>query len=215
MRRDSAEGAPRSRFASADPRRLAVLRSPAPTLTSHPAWRNEALRAPRRIGRPSLAGRWVVGDPGGCRPSGPGRGSARCPRPAPRASRPAHMGGAVWEKARRPMGYPTRLPRRTLSVQGVVPAAVGLLSVLGAAATGSARDDTADRAELHSSRPLSAVPCPTLVTLDCRPVDIVTSVSRRRASVYSPTVLGPWKHPGAGTRRMTAGNALVGTAAFT
>jgi hypothetical protein len=35
------------------------------------------------------------------------------------------------------------------AVQGVVPAAVGLPSVLGAAATGAAGDDTTDRAQLH------------------------------------------------------------------
>ena len=35
------------------------------------------------------------------------------------------------------------------AVQGVVPAAVGLAGVLGAAATRAAGDDTADRAQLH------------------------------------------------------------------
>jgi hypothetical protein len=35
------------------------------------------------------------------------------------------------------------------AVQGVVPAAVGLTSVLAAAATRAAGDDTADRAQLH------------------------------------------------------------------
>jgi hypothetical protein len=35
------------------------------------------------------------------------------------------------------------------AVQGVVPAAVGLSSVLGAAATSAAGDDTTDRAQLH------------------------------------------------------------------
>ncbi len=53
------------------------------------------------------------------------------------------------------------------AVQGVVPAAVGLPSVLGTAAARAAGDDTADRAELH----------PRIV-------------DGRAGAVYSPAVLG-------------------------
>ena len=70
----------------------------------------------------------------------------------------------------------------------VVPAAVGLAGVLGAATTSAARQQAADGAELHASR-LVAVPPLTLVTLDCMPVAIATSVMRRGAGVYSPAVL--------------------------
>jgi len=81
------------------------------------------------------------------------------------------------------------------AVQGVVPAAVGLPCVVGAAATRAAGDDTADRAELHGASRMRAGPCLTLVTLACTPFDIATSVSRCRAAVYSPTVLVPRDQP--------------------
>jgi hypothetical protein len=63
------------------------------------------------------------------------------------------------------------------AVQGVVAAAVGLAGVLSAASAGSAGDHAADRAELHRLRRPSAVPLSTLVTLECTPLDIATSVS--------------------------------------
>jgi len=81
------------------------------------------------------------------------------------------------------------------AVQGVVSAAVGLPQVLGAAATGAARQDAADRAQLHRvSRPVG-VPCLTLVTLECTPVDIAMSVGEQGVAVYSPLVLRP-RHNG-------------------
>ena len=59
-----------------------------------------------------------------------------------------------------------------------------------------ARDDTADRAELHGSRGTSArsgagvaAPRLTLVTPACRPFDKTTSVVDPDAAVYSPTEL--------------------------
>ena len=69
--------------------------------------------------------------------------------------------------------------------------------MLAAASSRSARDHTADRAELHQARrrpaPRStngaAAPRLTLVTLDCTPFDIATSVSETDAAVYSPAVL--------------------------
>jgi len=75
------------------------------------------------------------------------------------------------------------------AVQGVVPAAVGLAGVFRAAATGPARDDTADRAELHSSGRFSVASRLTLVTLDCTPFDIATSLSGGGIAVYPPAVL--------------------------
>ena len=71
MRRGPAEGAPRSGSSSASLRPPDGPRSPAPMATSRPARRNEALPAPRRIGRPSLAGRSVVGARGESRPREP------------------------------------------------------------------------------------------------------------------------------------------------
>jgi hypothetical protein len=44
----------------------------------------------------------------------------------------------------------------------------------------------------------------TLVTLDCRPFDIVKSVSRGPAAVYSPTVLRSRDQPGARRARLFA-----------
>jgi hypothetical protein len=69
--------------------------------------------------------------------------------------------------------------------------------MLAAASSRSARDDTADGAELHQARRrpaqrstnAAAVPRLTLVTLPCRPLVITRIVSRGRAAVYSPTVL--------------------------
>ena len=55
--------------------------------------------------------------------------------------------------------------------------------------TRAAGDDTTDRAQLHGSRRLSAVPHLTLVTLDCTLLNIAMSVNRRGAEVYSPQVL--------------------------
>ncbi len=169
-----------------------------------------------------------------------------------------HMGGAVWEQALAPMGYPTPVgrcalrrvarsaehsavadgERRTASgerydvvdgqiacgvggapvlrapvpmlatpsaedagaeplpcpraVQGVVTTAVGLASMLGAATTGSACGDAADRAQLHGAARLPHGAGPThltLVTLDCTHVDIAMSVSADGGGVYSPPVL--------------------------
>jgi hypothetical protein len=54
------------------------------------------------------------------------------------------------------------------------------------------RDNTTDRAELHGSARSGADTVAarlTLVTLDCTPVDMETSVSETDAAVYSPTVL--------------------------
>ena len=61
-----------------------------------------------------------------------------------------------------------------------------------AASTPPARDDTANGAELHGSARSGAgivAARLTLVTLDCRPFDIATSVGRVNAAVYSPAVL--------------------------
>lgn len=81
------------------------------------------------------------------------------------------------------------------AVQSVVPAAVGLAGVLGAATAVLARQDTADRAEPHHPR-LSARKCTsaattrlTLVTLDSRLSDVAMSVVEADAAVYSPAVL--------------------------
>lgn len=67
-------------------------------------------------------------------------------------------------------------------------APVGLARVRGAAAASAACQQAADGAELHALR-LVAVPAFTLVTLDCMPVAIATSVMWRGAGVYSPAVL--------------------------
>jgi hypothetical protein len=80
------------------------------------------LRAARRDRR---SGRWRVGV----------APVARAPVPALATPGPKHAGAE-----------PLPVPR---AVQGVVPAAVGLPGVVGAAATRAAGDDTADRAELH------------------------------------------------------------------
>ena len=57
-------------------------------------------------------------------------------------------------------------------------------------------DDAADRAELHPSRRAqtrrrtgAVAPCPTLVTVSCRPFHIERSVSEAEAAVYWPAVL--------------------------
>ena len=63
--------------------------------------------------------------------------------------------------------------------------------MLAAASSRSARDDTADRAELHPRGAGDLATRLTLVTLDCGLVDIVTSVGRVDAAVYSPLVLRP------------------------
>jgi hypothetical protein len=70
--------------------------------------------------------------------------------------------------------------------------------MLAAASSRSARDHAADGAELHQARRrpaqrstnAAAVPRLTLVTLDCTPVDIATSVHGAGMAVHSPTVLG-------------------------
>jgi hypothetical protein len=64
--------------------------------------------------------------------------------------------------------------------------------VLGAPTANAARDDTADRAELHAWRRIRAVSDLTLVTLECTPVDIEMSVTNRGGWVYSPRVLRRW-----------------------
>ncbi len=74
------------------------------------------------------------------------------------------------------------------AVQGVVPVAVGRSCVVGAATTSAARQQAADGAELHALRLVAVRPL-TLVTLDCMPVAIATSVMWRGAGVYSPAVL--------------------------
>ena len=65
--------------------------------------------------------------------------------------------------------------------------------VLAAPTPWSARDDAADRAELHrSQRPswkVRVLTLVTLVTLDCGLFDIAPSVSGVGAAVYSPAVL--------------------------
>jgi hypothetical protein len=68
--------------------------------------------------------------------------------------------------------------------------------MLGAATAGSAGDHAAHGAELHGARRRSAqvgagvaASSLTLVTLDCRPFDIMKSVAEAVAAVYSPTVL--------------------------
>ena len=73
-----------------------------------------------------------------------------------------------------------------------MPAAVRLASVLGAATARSAREDAAERAELHGSLRLrqgAGRTRMTLVTLDCTHVDIAMSVSASRGAVYSHAVL--------------------------
>jgi hypothetical protein len=110
---------------------------------------------------------------------------ARAPVPVLAAPRPKHACAEALP-----------LPR---AVQRVVAAAVRLASVRGAATTRPARRNAADRAELQGSHRLSAVPCATLVTLDCTPFDIAASVSEANAAVYSPSVLRPqsqtWARP--------------------
>jgi len=97
-----------------------------------------------------------------------------------------------------PGGHPRAeaLPRPGV-VEGVVATAVRLPGMDGAATAGSARDHTADRAELHQARRLpaqrstnaAAVPRLTLVTLDCTLFDVTRSVAEAAAAVYSPAVL--------------------------
>lgn len=70
-----------------------------------------------------------------------------------------------------------------------MPAAVRLARVLGAAAARSARQDAADRAQLHCGFRPRVAPCLTLVTLECTPVDIAMRVNRRDGAVYSLAVL--------------------------
>jgi len=70
--------------------------------------------------------------------------------------------------AEHPGAEPLPDPR---AVDGVVPAAIGLASVLGAAATNAAGDDTADRAQRHAR-----------------------IVGGRAGAVYSPGVLDPRSH---------------------
>ena len=77
------------------------------------------------------------------------------------------------------------------AVQGVVAAAVGCSGVDRAATTRAAGHNSADRAQLHCSRRPSAVPRLTVVTLEYTPADIVMSVEREGAAVYSPRVLSP------------------------
>jgi hypothetical protein len=61
--------------------------------------------------------------------------------------------------------------------------------VLAAPTPRSARDDAADRAELHPRRAGDLAARLTLVTLDCRPLDIAASVGRVSAAVHPPAVL--------------------------
>lgn len=70
-----------------------------------------------------------------------------------------------------------------------MPAPVRLLGVRGAAAPTAARQYAADGAELHNPLRLVAVRLLTLVTLDCMPVAIATSVIWWGVGVYSPAVL--------------------------
>lgn len=80
----------------------------------------------------------------------------------------------------------------TRAVQGVVPAAVGLPRMVGAAAARAARQDAADRAQLHRTCRLLVAACLTWVTLEYTPVDIASSVIGEGGRVYSPRVLRPW-----------------------
>jgi hypothetical protein len=75
-----------------------------------------------------------------------------------------------------------------------MPATVRLPGVVGAAAARAAGDDTTDRAQLHGSLRPSTVSDLTLVTLECTPVDIATSVIGEGGSVYSPPVLRLGSH---------------------
>jgi hypothetical protein len=75
------------------------------------------------------------------------------------------------------------------AVQRVVAASVGLPGVERAATTSAARQDAADRADLHSTRGLRGMRLLTLVTLEYTPVDIAMSVIRGGVWVYSPPVL--------------------------
>jgi hypothetical protein len=61
--------------------------------------------------------------------------------------------------------------------------------VLAAPTPGAAGDHTADRAELHPRPAGDLAARPTLVTLDCTPVDIAMSVIGEGGGVYSPAVL--------------------------
>jgi hypothetical protein len=78
---------------------------------------------------------------------------------------------------------------RPRAVKGVVPTAVRPACVPGTATASTAHQDAAVRAELHRLPCLRAVPCLTLVTLECTPADIAMSVNRVNATVYSPAVL--------------------------
>jgi len=107
--------------------------------------------------------------------------------------------------ARAPVAVLAAMPRdhpraKTLPcpgvVEGVVPAAVRQSSVHGAAATRSACDDTADRAELHGparlSRKVHVLTLVTLVTLDCSPSTSASVPSRPEAEVSrGPSILTP------------------------
>src|SRR2546422_101735 len=75
------------------------------------------------------------------------------------------------------------------AVQGVVATAVRFAGVLSAATARAARQDGADRAELHRLPCPRAVRCLTLVTLECTPVDIALSLFEQGSAVYSPAVL--------------------------
>jgi hypothetical protein len=86
------------------------------------------------------------------------------------------------------------------AVQGIVAAAVRLPGVLGTATARAARDDAADRTELHGSARSgadSAAARLTLVTLDCRPFDIMESVGEAGGEVYTTAVLRLRDQPGA------------------
>jgi hypothetical protein len=64
--------------------------------------------------------------------------------------------------------------------------------VLAASTPWSARDDAADRAELHPRPAVDLAARLTLVTLECTPVDIAMSVIGEAGGVYSPRVLRLW-----------------------
>ncbi len=62
------------------------------------------------------------------------------------------------------------------------------------------RHDAAHRAELHRLSRRRAVPCLTLVTHVCTPIDISTSVVEEGGLVFSPAVLRLRDHPSSNLR---------------
>ena len=96
------------------------------------------------------------------------------------------------------------------AVQGVVPAAVGLAGVIGAAATNAAGDDTTDRAQLHPQivrRLAGAVYSPAVLRLRGQSqTELAQRVTRSRAQGWdlsrrsAPTRVRVLARPGSGRR---------------